>query len=41
MTSLYGVVRGHPPKFFDGNPQTFRGLRFHLGTETFAFYQQI
>ncbi len=39
MTSLYGVVRGHPPKFFDGNAQAFSGLRFHLGTETFAFYQ--
>lgn len=41
MTSLYGVVRGHPPKFFDGNSQAFTGLRFHLGTETFAFYQPI
>lgn len=41
MTSLYGVVRGHPPKFFDGNPQIFNGLRFHLGTETFAFYQPV
>lgn len=41
MTSLYGVVRGHPPKFFDGNPQAFTGLRFNLGTETFAFYQPI
>lgn len=39
MTTLYGVVRGKAPKFFDGNPQTFTGLRFHLGTETFAFYQ--
>lgn len=41
MTSLYGVVRGRPPKFFDGNAQAFNGLRFHLGTETFAFYQPI
>lgn len=41
ITSLYGVVRGQPPKFFDGNPQTFTGLRFHLGTETFAFYQPV
>jgi hypothetical protein len=39
MTSLYGVVRGKPPKFFDGNAQAFTGLRFHLDTETFAFYQ--
>jgi hypothetical protein len=41
MTSLYGVVRGKPPKFFDGNVQAFTGLRFHLGTETFAFYQPV
>lgn len=41
MTSLYGVVRGKPPKFFDGNAQAFTGLRFHVGTETFAFYQPI
>lgn len=41
ITSLYGVVRGKPPKFFDGNPQTFTGLQFHLETETFAFYQQL
>jgi len=41
MTSLYGVVRGKPPKFFDGNAQAFAGLRFHLGTETFALYQPL
>ena len=41
MTSLYGVVRGEAPRFFDGNPQTFTGLRFHLEDETFAFYQPI
>ena len=39
MTSLYGVVRGKPPKFFDGNAQAFSGLRFHLASQTFAFYQ--
>lgn len=41
MTSLYGVIRGRPPKFFDGNAQAFTSLRFHLGTETFAFYQPV
>ena len=41
MTSVYGVVRGKPPKFFDGNSRAFTELRFHLGTETFAFYQPI
>lgn len=41
MTSLYGVVRGRPPKFFDGNAQAFTGLRFHLETEAFSFYQPV
>lgn len=41
MTSLYGVVRGKPPKFFDGNAQAFTGLRFHLGEQVFAFYQPV
>ena len=41
MTSLYGVVRGKPPKFFDGNGKAFTTLRFHLDTETFAFYQPV
>lgn len=41
ITSLYGVVRGHPPKFFDGNAQAFAGLRFHLEQESFAFYQPV
>lgn len=39
MTSLYGVVRGKAPKFFDGNAQAFSGLQFNLETETFAFFQ--
>ena len=41
ITSLYGVVRGRPPKFFDGNAQAFTGLQFHLETEQFAFYQPL
>jgi hypothetical protein len=41
MTSLYGVVRGRPPKFFDGNAKAFTGLRFHLGSETFEFFQPV
>ncbi|MBL0353832.1 MAG: DUF262 domain-containing protein [Dechloromonas sp.] len=41
MTSLYGVVRGRPPKFFDGNAKAFTGLRFHLDTEAFEFYQPV
>ncbi|WP_261997405.1 DUF262 domain-containing protein [Stenotrophomonas sp. Ste96] len=39
MTSLYGVIRGKPPKFFDGKAKAFTGLQFHLETETFEFYQ--
>ncbi len=41
MTTLYGVVRGRAPKFFDGNAQAFTGLRFHLEAEAFAFYQPL
>lgn len=41
MTTLYGVVRGKPPKFFDGNAKVFCGLHFHLEEETFAFYQPV
>ena len=38
MTSLYGFMRGRPPKFFDGNAQAFTGLHFNLEDETFEFY---
>jgi hypothetical protein len=41
MTSLYGIVRGKAPQFFDGNARAFSGLRFHLEREEFAFYQPI
>lgn len=41
MTSLYGVVRGNPPEFFDGNSRNFTGLQFHLEDETFEFYQPV
>ena len=39
ITSLYGVARGRPPEFFDGNAQAFEGLYFHVDEEIFAFYQ--
>ncbi len=38
ITSLYGVVRGHPPTFFQGNDAAFTDLYFDLRTETFEFY---
>ena len=39
VTSLYGIVRGAAPAFFDGNVKTFTGLYFHLQDEEFRFYQ--
>jgi hypothetical protein len=41
VTSVYGVVRGKPPKFFDGDSRTFAGLRFHLDSKIFEFYQPL
>ena len=38
ITSLYGIIRGKPPRFFSGNEQAFTGLYFNLEEETFAFY---
>jgi hypothetical protein len=38
LTTLYGVVRGRPPKFFEGDKNTFLGLRFSVEDETFEFY---
>ncbi len=38
ITSLYGVIRGHEPKFFDGNRKAFLELYFNLEDETFEFY---
>ncbi len=38
MTSLYGVIRGKAPKFFDGNANSFTNLYFNVEDETFEFY---
>ncbi len=38
ITSLYGVIRGHAPAFFEGDPSAFTGLRFHVEDEEFQFY---
>lgn len=38
ITSLYGIIRGKAPTFFDGNPQAFKDLYFNLEEETFEFY---
>ncbi len=38
ITSLYGIIRGHAPKFFDGNSSSFTGLYFNIKEEYFEFY---
>ena len=38
MTSLYGIIKGQPPAFFDGDPKAFTGLYFHAESEEFSFY---
>jgi hypothetical protein len=38
ITSLYGLMRGKPPRFFEGNAQAFTGLYFNLEEEVFEFY---
>ena len=41
MTTLYGIVRGKPPIFFDGDEKIITGLYFHLDDEVFEFYQPV
>ncbi|TQS43285.1 GmrSD restriction endonuclease domain-containing protein [Cryptosporangium phraense] len=41
VTSLYGVTRGQPPAFFEGDPAAFTGLRFNVAEETFEFYAPV
>ncbi|MGV0721044.1 DUF262 domain-containing protein [Mycolicibacterium elephantis] len=38
VTSMYGVVRGAPPPFFDGDASAFTGLHFNVESEAFEFY---
>ena len=41
ITSLYGIVRGKAPIFFDGDKKIITGLYFHLEDEVFEFYQPV
>ena len=41
ITSLYGIIRGKPPAFFQGNPDRFLNLYFNLDSEEFEFYGPI
>ena len=38
VTTLYGISRGKPPAFFQGDEKAFTGLRFNVEDETFEFY---
>jgi hypothetical protein len=38
VTTLYGIIRGRPPRFFEGNAEAFKGLYFNLLDESFEFY---
>lgn len=37
-TTLYGVIRGCAPRFFEGRTETFLGLHFNVQDESFEFY---
>lgn len=41
LTTLYGIIRGKPPRFFEGNAQAFTGLQFHLERQEFEFLSPI
>lgn len=41
ITTLYGIIRGQAPPFFEGNTATFTGLHFNFATESFEFYAPI
>ena len=41
VTSLYGVIRGAPPPFFEGDGGAFSGLHFDLKDEAFEFYAPV
>ena len=41
ITSLYGIIKGVPPEYFDGKEEVLKGLFFHLKTEEFSYYAPI
>jgi len=41
ITSLYGLIKGKPPAFFEGNESAFTDLYFNVETETFEFYAPV
>jgi len=38
VTSMYGIVRGKPPRLFEGDKSAFTGLHFNVETESFEFH---
>ncbi|MBO4689399.1 MAG: DUF262 domain-containing protein [Paludibacteraceae bacterium] len=40
VKTLYGLVRGLVPEFFEGNATTLTGLWFNYDTEQFAYYNK-
>ncbi len=41
ITTLYGIFKGKPPRFFEGNERAFTNLYFNLEDETFEFYAPV
>ena len=41
ITTLYGLIRGEAPPFFQGDPKAFTDLYFNVETEVFEFYGPI
>ena len=38
ITSLYGIIKGKPPQFFDGNANAFTGIYYSMKDQTYEFY---
>ena len=41
ITTLYGLIKGEAPSFFEGDDKAFKNLYFNLNTEIFEFYAPI
>src|SRR5690606_10226061 len=41
ITTLYGLARGGPPAFFEGDASAFQGLTFNVEDESFEFYAPV
>jgi hypothetical protein len=41
VTTLFGIIRGEPPTFFEGDLAAFSDLRFNVETEQFQFHAPV